>query len=153
MASQGYAIRTAFKNLVIAAAIPSLDSSKIKLRMMTKATKGIDKTPLVVISPYGTIGDKPADFEGGRSRQYRTRIAIIDSMAGDTETNDELYSDWIEEIVNAIMVRTDGTPRTELAGVSRSWELNTEKIDTFNDPAMEQGFYAFQNAVIRCEWQ
>lgn len=153
MSSVDYQIRQAVKALLVSAAIPGISTTSIKIRMLTKATKGIDQFPVVVISPYATIGDKPADFEGGRDRDYRVRIAIIDAMAGDTETNDDLYSGWIEAALNAIVVDFNGFAATTLPGIDRNWEINSEAVNTFDDSKIENGFFAFQNLVMRFSLQ
>ena len=157
MASVGYAIRQAVKTLLVNAAISGIDTANIKTRMMTKATKGIDTLPCVIISPYGTISDKPADFEGSRDRSFRVRIALIDATGGDAQTNDEIYSSWIEEAVDAILVDSGGIwqgfCRETLTTVPRVWQIRADIINTFDDALLEEGLYAFQNAVIRFDWQ
>ncbi len=156
MSSVGYSIRQATKALLVAASITPIGTN-IKARMMTKATKGIDTLPIAIVSPYGTIGDKPADFEGSRDRSFRVRIALIDAMSGDTETNDNLYSQWIEDAINAILVDDagiwEGFQRETLVSVPSVWQIRADTINTFDDALMENGFYAFQNAVIRFDWQ
>ena len=155
--SVGYDIRVAVKAIVVAMGISGITTDNIKIRMMVRALKGIDRLPCIIIAPYGTIDDKPADFEGSRGRIFRVRVAIIDAMTGDTETHDELYSQWIEDIINAVLVQQSGPEqgfsRETLAGIDGVWQIRAETIATFDDSKMEQGYYAYQNAVFRFEWQ
>lgn len=130
----------------------ALASASMKMRMVVKATKR-DPLPLLLIVPYGTIGDKPADFETGRDRQYRLRLALIDDPEGDSETKDALYSEWLEIFLNAIVRNTDGTARNQLDGVPGVWEINAESVTTFDDSLLANNLYAMQNLVLRFESQ
>ena len=150
----GYDIRLAVLSLVQAANLPGIPLANIKNRMITKVSEGLDALPAVIISPYGTLSNKPADFGGGRDWQFRVRIAMVDATGGDAETNQELYEGWLQSAMESVLVdASTGYSRDVLPGVAGNWEINAENATTFDDSKLGPKFYAFLNAVLRFEVQ
>ena len=122
----------------------------IRVRQLPIAGERLDnKVPCCILCPYEDDQSKPLDFEGTANRIYKAQIVLIDFIAGDFATNQQMYQRW-KALAKDKIERDNGDWRLHLPN-----SLKVLAIDILGDPTFDRGklseYYAYQGIIVQVQ--
>ncbi len=145
-------IQTDIQTLLRSLSLTDLDPADIKVRSMPKVAETLDRTPCIIVAPYGSVRNEPLDFEGNRTKTYQVEIAVVAKSFGDYQTNQPKYLGWIEQIDEVLTFEIPGTIRQTLPSLPNVYGITIEEEPTFDRTKLNQQ-YAYQSLLLSVESQ